>query len=374
MGGFFNNPYMMYREDNGFDPDAWWEQPDVFGGGGVEQDLGFAPRSEMPDAGFVPGQTMPDQGFGPRGPRTIPPRMSQDRPMYDQYLETLRGIPVQKQASTWDKIFAGIAGVSQGILSGDPSKGLAAYEGTLRTPYERELADWKTKVGAAGEAAGLEEKELANDMDYVIRTGQLENTSRYNEIRASEAATRATQAQNNYDVAIKRLDELIKSNADRKSIADATVAVNQAKVEVDRHQAESQRIQAEAAREQAVAAKTRAGAYGQYVGLLGAGKIPKPSDVNDMYNAEQDVLTEMMATDPRLREYFDFDPETGVVTPKMLDVEGLTPEQLAEREALMSMVGVRTQERLGGLAGGGAPPLWRMRPDAVIPPERRRIR
>lgn len=346
MDGFFNNPYMLYGDEENLNPDAWWQQDVYAGGGGEEQDPEFLPRRPQAE---------------PTGPMMVPPQLpDQSRPQYQQYLEHLKGLPIE-QNSTWDKIFSGIAGVSKGILTGDPMAGAAMYQKTLHTPYERALEEWKTKGTALGESAGLEEKDLARDMDYAIRTGQLENASRANEIRAKDAETRATQAQNNYDVAKKRLEELHKQGADKKAIADATNELNKQKLKVDQYQAESQRIQAEAAR-------SRASSYGEYMRnpSVGGSKVVPP-DITDLTAAEGAAARELYGSFPNIRKFFDIDEETGDISYKM-DQEW-TPEEFQERERILQMIGNLAQQKLGGQAVGGAP--WR--PPVVIPPNRRRM-
>lgn len=334
--GFFDSLYRLFGENDEWNPE-----------GMAQVDLDPQEESSM----------------GPPTPRGVQPRMippttrSYNRPGFDTYLEHIRSMPREEEyePGLGRKIAAGLIGFSAGLK--DPAAGYAASEKIIRSPYERALNEWKMKSTELGTLAEEEGKYIGNISDENVEGGRL--GARYAELDA-----KLDQINKNYEVASK--------NA---TTAEARVAAQKAR---DQALAEIARERNEIDEFEAQTGRQRAGDYGRYVTAYGenarSGGVPKPSDVNDMYNAEQDALIELMSADPAFQKFYRYDETTQSVIPIMPGEEGWSPEDLAMRDALQSKVGIETQKRLGGLAAGGAPPLWRMRPNVVIPPERRRVR
>lgn len=298
----------------------------------------------------------------PRGPRMIPPRNPIPRPGFNAYLEHIRNMPTQEDfnPSLGRKIGAGLVGFATGL--NNPAAGYAASEQILRSPYNRALEEWSAKGGALKNLAAEEGDFAGNMMDYDVEGGKLD--ARYAELK-----TREDQIKKNYEIASKNAttaEAKVQAQKDRDA---AMQTILEERNKIDRQEAGTKQFEAQTGRQRADAYGRYVDAYGQFGG--GAQKDITPK-VDELMKAEQDVLLELLATDQTASKFFKYNQDTGGIDP-VFDESTMTPEAQYEREALMMKVGVEAQKRLGGEAVGGVPPLWRMRPKVVVPPNRRRM-
>lgn len=290
-------------------------------------------------------------------PRMIPPQQrGYARPGFDTYLQHIKSMPQEGdfEASTGRKIAAALVGLSAGLKN--PGAGYQMAEQIMRSPYTRALSDWQSKGQELGSLTTEEGKFIGNMSDENIEAGKL--GARHGELQA-----KVDQINRNYDVALRNAKTAAERNTLTQQRNADLKALGEEANKIDR-------IQAGAATTQAGAAKTRANAYSTWVDQQpspGEGRVVPPK-IGDMQEAEQDILMEMMQEDPALiGQFFQFNSDTGYVDPKFNDE--MSPEELAQLQAIKAMIGARSQKRLGGQGLGGAPPV---RPRVITPPNRRR--
>jgi hypothetical protein len=129
------------------------------------------------------------------------------------YQQHLQNLPEQQKPSVWGRIVAGIVGGGVGYTEG-PSKGIAAGQGIIRRPYERQLEEWQNKEAGLGRSAELEEKNLGRKLGYMKEVREVaKDQDEYDKIMADYLIKRDTLSEN------KRLnDARIKDYARRGMI------------------------------------------------------------------------------------------------------------------------------------------------------------
>ena len=316
MGGFFNNPYLLYGDEEEGYPGS--------------NDMGMVNFSPSPDDEFVHESANPDPEFqkdsleGP-GVRLIPPRFN--HPAFDTYMEHVKSMPSRGdyKPSVGRRILGGLAGFLTGLK--DPAMGARVGASIVQAPYEQALEEWKTKGGALQHLAGVEQDIGADELKAGGEYGRL--SARMEELNAKK-----DQINKNYDVALRNA----KNRAEYNGILRARNA------DLAKLGAEANRVRAI----EAGASVTRANAYSQ---LAGEGsKLENIPRVNDVYNAEQDVLRNFVSRNPLFQKFWQIDPKTGDVSPIQGD---FTPEDHIERQNLEMLIGKEVRRRLhGGTMGG----------------------
>ena len=107
---------------------------------------------------------------------------SKTGPAQAAYESHLRDLPQQENPSVWGRIVAGIVGAGTGFAEG-PSRGIAAGQGIIRRPYERQLEEWQNKEAGLSRSAEIEEKGLGRRLGYLKEEREIEKEKALEEDR-----------------------------------------------------------------------------------------------------------------------------------------------------------------------------------------------
>lgn len=136
--------------------------------------------------------------------RQVDELMKQPRPAYDQYLAHIAGMPdrANYRPNTLSKIGAVLAGLSGGI-QGAVGRGIENAREIADYPYMRAFEDWSNRGSSLGAAAKMEETQLKQAYDNLIRSEAQRNAH----INAEASRTRAGASASNAETARLALEQ-----------------------------------------------------------------------------------------------------------------------------------------------------------------------